>query len=67
VRSLNNPGFVAVQHLNSILARFNVVSQSLRTTPLIGYIIIDVEGAGATELKDEVFSLETSFRTRLLD
>mmetsp|Transcript_15216 Transcript_15216/g.26154 ORF Transcript_15216/g.26154 Transcript_15216/m.26154 type:complete len:404 (+) Transcript_15216:43-1254(+) len=61
----NTPG--VLKHLNGILARFNVVSQSLRTTPLVGYIIIDVEGSGAAELKDEVFALETSYRTRMLE
>lgn len=62
----NQPGMLsAINHVQAE-SNANVVAQYLQTTNDIGYVVMDIEGAHASELKQQLTGLEGTIRCRLL-
>ncbi len=62
----NVPG--VLKDINSIMANLNanISAQYLATQRELGYLIMDVDSAISTNVKDQIEKLETNIRTRLL-
>jgi len=63
----NVPG--VLREINSLVSQAgaNIKAQYLSTDPNIGYLIMDVEGAEARALSQQIAALSTSIKTRLLE
>jgi D-3-phosphoglycerate dehydrogenase / 2-oxoglutarate reductase len=62
----NVPGVLAA--INGIVSatKANVSAQVLATDPVLGYLVMDLDRSVSDEVKDQVKSLSTSIRTRIL-
>eukprot|EP00485_Elphidium_margaritaceum_P005721 CAMPEP_0202687794 /NCGR_PEP_ID=MMETSP1385-20130828/3407_1 /ASSEMBLY_ACC=CAM_ASM_000861 /TAXON_ID=933848 /ORGANISM="Elphidium margaritaceum" /LENGTH=425 /DNA_ID=CAMNT_0049342641 /DNA_START=43 /DNA_END=1320 /DNA_ORIENTATION=- len=62
----NVPG--VLRKINGILGDFNVVSQVLKTTPEIGYLLVEVEANAkfSSDVKKKMSELPETIRTRVL-
>jgi D-3-phosphoglycerate dehydrogenase len=61
---VNQPG--VLKELNRLCEDFNIVAQSLRTHGPIGFVVMDLDSSMAQELKEQIFNMPTSYKTRLL-
>lgn len=65
----NRPGMLT--KINEVFSAkdLNVTAQYLQTSPRIGYVVLDVEGVGPRDtraLRDELYAIEGTLRTRML-
>jgi D-3-phosphoglycerate dehydrogenase len=62
----NVPGVLS--SINRIVsdAQANIESQILATTPVIGYLVMDINREVSSEVRQQMSALETSIRTRVL-
>lgn len=62
----NVPGVLTA--INSIVSstKANVAAQVLATDPVVGYLVMDLDRLVSDEVKQQVQSLDTSIRTRIL-
>jgi D-3-phosphoglycerate dehydrogenase len=62
----NQPGVMGGINRIQAEAHANIVGQYLRTTPEIGYVVMDVSKAGSPDLLERLTQLEGTIRCRIL-
>lgn len=60
----NVPG--VLRDINSVLSKYNVSAQTLRTKGEIGYLIVEVDSDASHEVKNLIAALSTNIKSRIL-